>query len=128
MTQYINKGMAKLRIEESATRKQGRIDSNQDVIVGVNKYRLSAEEEKKEMIDVLQIDNTDVRLKQIARLEKMKADRDEAAAQNVLARLEASARLDRSTSRGDDPDNLMALCIEASRLRYVCCKTNWTKE
>jgi methylmalonyl-CoA mutase len=117
MTQYINKGMAKLRIEESATRKQGRIDSNQDVIVGVNKYRLSAEEEKKEMIDVLQIDNTDVRLKQIARLEKIKTERDEVAAQNVLARLEASARLDRSTSRGDDPDNLMALCIEASRLR-----------
>ena len=70
MTSYINKGMAKLRIEESATKKQGRIDSRKDVIVGVNKYRLSEEEEKAEMIDVLQIDNSDVRAKQIARIEK----------------------------------------------------------
>jgi methylmalonyl-CoA mutase len=118
MTEYINKGMAKLRIEESATKKQGRIDSNKDVIVGVNKYRLSAEEEKSEMIDVLQIDNTDVRAKQIARIEKSKANRDEAAAQEVLAKLEASARLQNtSTSDGDDPNNLMHLCIEAAKAR-----------
>jgi methylmalonyl-CoA mutase len=117
MTSYINKGMAKLRIEESATKKQGRIDSNKDVIVGVNKYRLSEEEEKAEMIDVLQIDNSDVRDKQIARIEETKANRDEGAAQEALAKLEASARLERSTSRGDDPDNLMQLCIDAAKAR-----------
>ena len=117
MTAYIQSGKAKLRIEESATRKQGRIDSGQDVVVGVNKYQVSAEDTKKEMIDVLQIDNADVRQKQIARMNQVKASRDEAAAQQALSRLEASARKTLSTSKGDDPDNLMALCIECARVR-----------
>eukprot|EP00934_Nitzschia_sp_Nitz4_P003447 Nitzschia sp. Nitz4//scaffold380_size13111//2834//5335//NITZ4_008981-RA/size13111-augustus-gene-0.36-mRNA-1//1//CDS//3329549876//3437//frame0 len=117
MTAYIENGTAKLRIEESATKKQGRIDSGQDTIVGVNKYCLSDEDAKKEQIDVLQIDNTQVRLKQIARMEKMKAERDEAAAQEALAKLEASARLTESTSPGDNPNNLMKLCIDCARLR-----------
>lgn len=117
MTAYIDSGAAKLRIEESATKKQGRIDSGQDIVVGVNKYRLSAEDSKKEMIDVLQIDNSDVRKKQIARMNEIKATRDEAAAQEALAKLEASARKTTSTSKGDDPDNLMTLCIECARLR-----------
>ena len=82
MTAYINNGSAKLRIEESATRKQGRIDSGQEVIVGVNKYRLSAEEEAKEAIEVLQIDNTSVRKQQIDRLKQLRADRDEAQVQD----------------------------------------------
>jgi methylmalonyl-CoA mutase len=117
MTAYIESGKAKLRIEESATKKQGRIDSSQDVVVGVNKYQLSADDAKKEMIDVLQIDNADVRQKQIARMNEVKANRDEAAAQNALARLEASARTTGSTSQGNDPNNLMALCIECARVR-----------
>lgn len=117
MTAYIESGKAKLRIEESATKKQGRIDSSQDVVVGVNKYRLSAEDAKKEMIDVLQIDNADVRQKQINRMNEVKASRDEAAAQEALAKLEASARKSVSTSKGDDPNNLMALCIECARVR-----------
>ena len=100
-----------MRIEESATRKQARIDSGQDVVVGVNKYRLESEEPT----EVLQIDNSAVRAKQVARLQELKANRDEAAAQDVLARLEASARLDRSTSHGDDPDNLVALSVEAAQ-------------
>lgn len=58
MTAFINSGSAKLMIEESATKKQGRIDSRTDTVVGVNKYRLNAEDEKAEMIDVLQIDNS----------------------------------------------------------------------
>lgn len=58
MTAFINSGAAKLMIEESATKKQGRIDSCKDVVVGVNKYRLSKEDERTEMIDVLQIDNS----------------------------------------------------------------------
>lgn len=117
MTAYIQSGTAKLRIEESATKKQGRIDSGQETIVGVNKYRLSAEEERKNAINVLQIDNSAVRAKQIARLEETKARRDQSLAQTALQRLEASARLDRSTSRGNDPDNLLKLCIDAAEAR-----------
>lgn len=115
MTEYINSGMAKLRIEESATRKQGRIDSGEDTVVGVNKYKLDEGEE--EVQEVLQIDNTSVREKQIARINQVKANRDEAAVKDVLDRLEQSARLDRSTSHGNDPENLMALSIEAARVR-----------
>jgi methylmalonyl-CoA mutase len=118
MTAFINSGTAKLMIEESATKKQGRIDSEQEVIVGLNKYRLTSEEEKAEMIDVLQIDNTDVRAKQIARIDEVKANRDDALVQDALARLEASAKkVDKSTSDGDDPENLLKLCIDAVRVR-----------
>jgi len=117
MTAFINNGQAKLMIEESATKKQGRIDSGVDTVVGVNKYRLSKEDESLERVDVLQIDNTDVREKQIARMNAIKASRDENLAQEALAKLEASARKSDSTSSGDDPDNLMSLCIECARLR-----------
>lgn len=117
MTAYIESGTAKLRIEESATRKQGRIDSRQDTVVGVNKYQLTEEEAKKEMIDVLQIDNTEVREKQIARMEEIRANRDEAVAQAALAKLEASARKSSSTSQGNDPDNLLKLCVECASAR-----------
>jgi len=128
MTAYIDCGAAKLRIEESATRKQGRIDSGQDIVVGVNKYRLSAEDAKKEMIDVLQIDNAEVRLKQIARMNEVKANRDEAAAQEALAKLEASARKTTSTSKGDDPDNLMHLCIQCARARCTLGEMSYALE
>jgi methylmalonyl-CoA mutase len=117
MTDFINKGTAKLMIEESATKKQGRIDSEQEAIVGVNKYRLSDEEAKNEMVDVLQIDNTQVRKGQIERINKVKASRDEAAVKDILAKLEASARKEVSTSNGDDPDNLMKLCVDAAKAR-----------
>jgi methylmalonyl-CoA mutase len=126
MTAFTNSGTAKMMIEESATKKQGRIDSEQEIVVGVNKYRLSDEDEKKEMIDVLQIDNDAVRQGQIERIEKIKASRDNAAVEEVLAKIEASARKTVNTSDGDDPDNLMKLCIDAARVRYVlilvyCC-------
>lgn len=117
MTKYIHSGMAKLRVEESATRKQGRIDSGQETVVGVNKFRLTEEQEKGEMTDVLQIDNSSVRRGQINRLNAIKATRDEEKVQEVLAKLEASARMERSTSRGDDPNNLMQLCINAAAVR-----------
>lgn len=117
MTAYINSGMAKLRIEESATKKQGRIDSDQDVIVGVNKYRLDPKDEEEERQEVLQIDNTVVRQKQIDRLSKLKESRNSDEVKAALAAIEASARLDCSSSKGDDPNNLMALCIEAARVR-----------
>ena len=117
MTAFINSGAAKLMIEESATKKQGRIDSGMDTVVGVNKFRLNAEDEKSEMIDVLQIDNTEVREKQIARMNAVKESRDEIMAKEALAKLEASAQKTVSTSDPDDPENLLKLCIDCARAR-----------
>src|SRR5213079_3098779 len=77
MTKAVASGMPKLRIEESAARRQARVDRGEDVIVGVNKYR----PEHPDHVDVLDIDNTKVREQQIARLEKVRASRDAAACQ-----------------------------------------------
>jgi methylmalonyl-CoA mutase len=117
MTAYINSGMAKLRIEESATKKQGRIDSGQEVIVGVNKYRLDSDQEKEGRQEVLQIDNSAVRQKQINQLNELKRTRNEGDVLAALSALEASAKLDVSTSRGDNPNNLLALSIHAAKVR-----------
>ncbi|MDX9709907.1 MAG: methylmalonyl-CoA mutase [Trichloromonas sp.] len=105
MTKAIESGMPKLRIEESAAKKQAAIDSGREVIVGVNKYKLA----KEEPIDVLDIDNTAVREGQIARLKKMRAERDEAACQKALAAITAAC--------ADTQQNLLGLCVEAARLR-----------
>jgi methylmalonyl-CoA mutase len=126
MTKYISSGIAKLRIEECATRKQARIDSGQEVVIGVNKYRL--EDESSDAVDVRQIDNSKVRSGQIARLEELKASRDEKMAQAALDRLLASAELDRSTSNGDDPDNLLALSIECARNHCTLGEISMTLE
>jgi methylmalonyl-CoA mutase N-terminal domain/subunit len=75
MSQAIQSGMPKLRIEEAAARKQARIDSKQEVIVGVNKYRLAQEPP----IDVRAIDNTAVRTQQVQRIRTLKANRNESA-------------------------------------------------
>jgi len=117
MTSFINNGHAKLFIEESAAKKQGRIDSGVDVVVGVNKYRLSAEEEQEERVDVLKIDNTEVRNKQIARMNDVKASRDEVAVKDALSKLEKSACSSQITSSGDDPNNLLHLCIACAKAR-----------
>ena len=117
MTAFVNNGHAKLMLEESAATKQGRVDSGADVVVGVNKYRLNAEDEELERVDVLQINNTDVRKKQIDRMNEIKASRDDDAVQEALAKLETSARSTESTSTGDDPNNLMSLCIDCARVR-----------
>lgn len=113
MTKYIASGAAKLRIEESATKKQARIDSGQEVVVGVNKYQLA----KEEALEVLQIDNSSVRAQQIARIEEVKASRDEKTALEALARLEASARLTTSTGKGENPNNLLTLSVAAAKAR-----------
>lgn len=72
MTKAIEAGIPKLRIEEAAARKQARIDSGQDIIVGVNKYRL----EKEDPLDILDVDNQLVRKQQVERLEELKRTRD----------------------------------------------------
>ncbi len=105
MTKAIESGMPKLRIEESAARKQAAIDSGRDVIVGVNKYKLA----KEDPIETLDVDNTAVRESQIRRLEKMRAGRDEAACRKALDAITAACE--------NGKDNLLGLCVEAARQR-----------
>src|SRR3954468_11146884 len=90
MTKAVASGLPKLRIEESAARRQARVDRGQDAIVGVNKYR----PEHPDHVDVLDIDNSKVREQQIARLESVRATRDAEACQRALDALEAGARAD----------------------------------
>ncbi|HUF57302.1 MAG TPA: methylmalonyl-CoA mutase [Thermohalobaculum sp.] len=104
MTKAVDSGMPKLRIEEAAARRQARIDRGEDVIVGVNKYRRTKEDE----IDFLDIDNAKVRKSQVQRLERVRAERDEMACQAALDAL-------RETARGEG--NLLAAAIEAVRAR-----------
>jgi methylmalonyl-CoA mutase len=104
MTKAVASGMPKLRIEESAARRQAMIDRGEEVIVGVNKYRLA----KEDPIDILDIDNVKVREAQIARLEKMRATRDEAACQAALAEL---------TRRAREGGNLLEGAVAAARAR-----------
>lgn len=117
MSKAIETGLPKMRIEEAAARKQARIDSRKDVIVGINRYKL----DKEDPIETLEIDNTAVREAQLARLKKLRANRDEAA---VQANLEAIT-LACETGTG----NLLELAVEAAKNRaslgeisYACEK------
>ncbi|MCB9876728.1 MAG: methylmalonyl-CoA mutase [Planctomycetes bacterium] len=103
MTKAIEAGLPKLRIEEAAARRQAAIDSGEETIVGVNKYPPTDEE----ALDILSIDNTAVREQQIARLQKLRAERDEPAVQRALAAITDGAR-------GDG--NLLGLAVAAVRL------------
>jgi len=105
MTKAIEKGIPKLRIEEAAARKQARIDSGQDIIVGVNKFR----REKEDPIVTLEVDNQTVRKQQIARLAEMKANRDEEKVQQALTKLTEAAE--------KEEGNLLALAVDAARER-----------
>ncbi len=105
MTKAIESGIPKLRIEEAAARKQARIDSGQDIIVGVNKYRL----EKEDPLQILDVDNQMVRKQQIEQLEKIKASRDTEKVQLSLKKLTLCAQ----TGEG----NLLEIAIEAARNR-----------
>jgi methylmalonyl-CoA mutase len=105
MTRAVDSGWAKLKIEAAAAEKQARIDSGKDVIVGVNKYRLKNEQP----VDIREIDNVSVRDSQIARLNRVKAARDNAAVAASLQALTAAAEA--------RTGNLLALSIEAVRLR-----------
>jgi len=104
MTKAVESGMPKLRIEESAATRQAMIDRGDEVVVGVNKYRL----DEQEPIDIRDIDNTAVREAQVARLEQIRATRDEAACQ---------AALDELTKRSKEGGNLLAAAVEAARAR-----------
>jgi methylmalonyl-CoA mutase len=117
MSKAVETGVPKMRIEEAAARTQGRIDSGTQGIIGVNKYRL----EKEDPIDILEIDNTAVRLSQIERLNKLRAERNEGECQAALEALSKAVE----TGEG----NLLALAIEAAKKRaslgeisYACEK------
>ena len=105
MTKAIEAGIPKLRIEEASARKQARIDSGQDLIVGINKYRL----DKEEPMQILDVDNQKVRTSQIERLNNIKATRDTKKVEKALADITECAK----TGQG----NLLALAVEAARHR-----------
>merc|ERR1719460_1382044 len=105
MAKAVASGWPKLKIEECAARRQANIDSSKDVIVGVNKYKLAKEDD----INVLSIDNAEVKVKQIARLESIRASRDSQAAEASLAAIQESAK--------SGEGNLLELAISAARAR-----------
>ena len=105
MTKAIEKGIPKLRIEEASARKQARIDSGQDIIVGVNKFRLK----KEDPLQILDVDNQKVRKEQIARLERIKRSRNSVRVAKALSNLTQCAET------GDG--NLLALAVEAAKER-----------
>jgi methylmalonyl-CoA mutase len=105
MSKAIETGIPKMRIEEASARKQAKIDAGRDTIVGINKYRLA----KEDPIDILEVDNTAVRISQIKRLEKLRAERNNEEVQLALDALTRCAE----TKEG----NLLALAIDAARKR-----------
>ncbi|AXH99088.1 methylmalonyl-CoA mutase [Sporosarcina sp. PTS2304] len=105
MAEAIETGLPKMKIEEAAAKRQAKIDSRAETIVGVNKYRLDTED----AIDILDIDNTLVRQKQIDRIHDMKAKRDEATVQAALEAIMQSAK--------SGEGNLLALAVDAARAR-----------
>ena len=105
MTKAVATGMPKLRIEEAAAKRQAAVDRGDEVIVGVNKFRL----EKEDPIDILEVDNAAVREAQVARLKDIRASRDQAACNAALAGLEQAA----ASGQG----NLLELAVEAARAR-----------
>jgi methylmalonyl-CoA mutase len=105
MAKAIETGLPKLRIEEAAAKKQAKIDSGKDIIIGVNKFKL----DKEDPLDVLEVDNTVVRDSQIERLNKLKADRDSNEVEEALVKISRCAE----TGEG----NLLELAVDAARKR-----------
>ena len=105
MTKAVDAGLPKLRIEESAARRQSRIDLGEEIVVGVNRFQ----SEIKDEVDILDIDNTAVRESQVARLKSLRDRRDEAACTSALEILSAGAN--------DPADNLLELAVNAARAR-----------
>ncbi len=116
MAKAIETGLPKMKIEEAAARKQARIDSRKDIIVGVNKYK----PEKEDPVDILEVDNTAVREAQIKRLTLLKATRDNTAVQAALERITESVR----TGEG----NLLELSVEAAKCRATLGEISYAIE
>lgn len=105
MSKAIEAGIPKLRIEEAATRKQARIDSQSDIIVGVNRYKVTEDSD----FDILEVDNTTVRKQQIEGIEKVKAERDSVAVEKALEAITESAK--------NGTGNLLELAVDAAEKR-----------
>ena len=116
MTKAINQGLPKMRIEEASARRQAQIDSGREAIVGINKYRLA----KETPIDTLEVDNSAVRDAQIAQLNQLKAERDNAAVEHALAALTEAA--------ASGTGNLLALAVDAARLRATLGEISYALE
>ena len=115
MARAIETGIPKMRIEEAAARKQARIDSGRETIVGLNKYRLA----KEDPIDILDIDNEAVRAAQVARLKALKANRNEASVRESLAAI---------TKAAEGKENLLELAIDAVRKRATLGEISYAME
>ena len=115
MTKAIEKGIPKMRIEEAAAKKQAKIDSGQDVIVGVNKYQLNEEDP----LHILDVDNDAVRKSQIKRLTQIKANRNSKKVQKWLNEITRAAKLSLKPSTSENPksENLLELAIKAAKER-----------
>ena len=110
MTKAIEAGIPKLRIEEAAAKKQARLDSNQEVLVGVNKFVLEDEDE----LQILEVDNKKVREQQVQGINRVKQNRDQEKVKHALSAIEKAAREKRSGGTGE---NLLALAITAAKER-----------
>ena len=113
MTKAIEEGIPKMRIEEAAAKKQARIDSGKDIIVGVNQYRLDEEE----LMQILEVDNAEVRRQQVERLDKVKKERDSKAVTKALKALTSAAENKGKDLKDKAENNLLALAIDAARKR-----------
>ncbi|WP_138732348.1 methylmalonyl-CoA mutase [Modestobacter excelsi] len=114
MAQAIDDGIPKLRIEEAAARTQARIDSGRQPVIGVNKYRVDADE----AVEVLRVDNADVLAQQKARLTELRASRDETATRESLSRLTDAARAAADGRRDSSLEsNLLKLAVDAARAK-----------
>ncbi len=113
MTKAIEAGIPKMRIEEAAAKKQARIDSEQDTIVGVNKYIL----EEEDPLHILEVDNEAVRKQQLLRLTSIKAKRNNSAVKKTLENLTEAAKNKQSSDIDGETENLLALAIEAAKER-----------
>ncbi|WP_108246651.1 methylmalonyl-CoA mutase [Muricauda brasiliensis] len=111
MTKAIEKGIPKMRIEEAAAKKQARIDSGQDIIVGVNKYRLESEDD----LQILEVDNAKVRKQQMARLDQIRNSRDSQKVEKALEAIRIAAK--KAMEHNSDRENLLALAVEAAKER-----------
>lgn len=116
MAKAIETGLPKMRIEEAAAKRQAQIDSGKETIIGVNKYRL----EKEDPIEILDIDNTAVRLRQIEKLDELKKHREEAKVQEALARMTDACE--------SGEGNLLQLAIEAARVRATLGEISYAIE
>ncbi|OMB99020.1 methylmalonyl-CoA mutase [Mycobacterium sp. NS-7484] len=113
MAQAISDGIPKLRIEEAAARTQARIDSGAQPLIGVNKYQVEEDQE----IEVLKVENSRVRAEQLAKLQQLRADRDESATQAALAELSRAAEATGAVGEDGLGNNLLALAINAARAK-----------